>query len=85
MRTIVDIIKEEICDGGDIRFYDGYSGRGMHGKRCIGVVCYNPLKTLVDICDAVRTEGYEDCSVLEDACMDSMGTDYIVYFPSIEG
>lgn len=85
MRTIVDVIKEEICDGEDIRFYEGYSGRGMFGRKCIGVVCYDPLRTIVNICDAVRNEGYDDCSDLEDIRMDSMGYDSIVYFPSIEG
>jgi hypothetical protein len=29
---------KQACDGCDVKFYESYSGRGMYGKSCVGVV-----------------------------------------------
>ena len=66
-----------------------YSGRGMHGKRCMGVVtddsvgmlCLNlAAQLLIDV-----ESRYEQRSIIEelaacDVCKDSMGQSSIIYF-----
>ena len=77
-------------DGGD---YGGsylmldYSGRGMYGGRCIGIVCDNPASVAVDL---GLTIGLRDGGVPEDVVeafrrprVDSMGRRQIIYWPSL--
>lgn len=69
-----------------------YSGRGMYGKTCFGIVTDNLPRTLmeiaagiVDYSDADSGEGVD--LVLDLAgvvCVDSMGLSSIVYFPGFD-
>ena len=79
----VDIIRN-YCEDNDLEFRDDYSGRGMYGKRCIGFVAFDTLDDLIEICDRIRDEGIESASeVLGRPCIDSMGLQTIIYFPSL--
>jgi hypothetical protein len=49
-----------------------YSGRGMFGRTCWGIVCDDPNDVIVDV-------------GLKGAHTDSMGTSTIVYWPNITG
>jgi len=72
-----------------------YSGRGMNGRQCLGVVIEHsdPSKVLTDIIlDRCQFNGHEAeqlemiqwlCENLDDMRSDSMGHDMIVYWPSI--
>jgi len=82
----------EICEAFEGAGYDvrEYSGRGMYGKKCLGVVCGNPL---VAYCDAIQefanmnedaSEVSEFIDTLGHAQMDSMGLSSILYFPHVQ-
>lgn len=87
MNNVAELIEEfcEIHDHDECYFYGNYSGRGMFGKQCVGIVCRdNLLETIVKLCDYLY-----DCEVesvadaLGNICRDSLGKDTIIYFPSI--
>jgi hypothetical protein len=58
----------------DWRFFDRYSGRGMFGAKCPGIVC--PPHDVNRVESAVRMAGVKGM-----ASGDSMGLDRIVYWP----
>lgn len=59
--------------GGSVR--DDYSGRGMFGKSCYGIVCDDANECIAEA-GALGLRG---------ARTDSMGRSVIVYWPSIQG
>lgn len=71
--------------------FNEYLGRGKVGKTCIGIKTNNkPFKTAVDLCEAVMNDDeltdddkQEIVEILKNGCMDSMGSGYIYYFPSL--
>jgi hypothetical protein len=68
----LDILNEAAdIVGGEM--YEGYSGRGMFGERCYGITCSDPIPCV----EAVAMQG------ITGANYDSMGLDYIVYWPNI--
>lgn len=72
-----EIIKDfcdEYCD--EYKYYADYSGRSMYGRCCVGIVCCNPLETLLSLCDYICSLGYPRA--------DNMGKDMILYFPKIK-
>lgn len=64
--------KIEEAANGDRTLYTEYSGRGMYGKTCIGIVCDDPEDVIAEV--GVRG-----------AQMDSMGRRTIVYWPKVKG
>ena len=58
--------------GGEV--YEGYSGRGMFGASCYGIICSDINKTI------------EEAAILglRGARQDNMGKNYIVYWPSVK-
>lgn len=68
----IDVIEQTAFRvGGDVR-YD-YSGRGMFGKQCLGIVCDNPQAAI----EEAASRG------LRGAEVDSMGRQSIVYWRSV--
>lgn len=71
-----------------------YSGRGMYGRKCVGVVCKNAFDMLADISDAAIGVGDDDdghdsvlyawIRLMRRTQQDSMGRDIIIYWPSVE-
>lgn len=57
----------------EARIYEAYSGRGMMGKTCLGIVCDDPA----DVLEAFRE--YD----LPRPNRDNMGRQYICYWPDI--
>lgn len=51
--------------------YEGYSGRGMYGKRCIGISC----DSVAACVEAAAVHG------LRGAHWDNLGKGWIVYWP----
>ena len=75
---------EMFCEEYDYYFYSDYSGRGMFGKCCVGIVCSNMCKCLIEMCAYLQKMGIEiDLNTLAPVCYDNMGKDMIVYFPNI--
>jgi len=66
---------EEVANfvGGDVR--TGYSGRGMFGNTCYGIVCDNVMTCI----EEAAARG------LRGAKTDSMGRQSIVYWPKVKG
>ena len=73
--AIREILEEVICEVGDenSRIYEGYSGRGMYGVECFGVVV--PSRQYIQAVEAAASRG------LFGAKVDQMGRDMIVYWP----
>lgn len=78
---------EKFCEihSDECRFHEGYSGRGMFGKRCVGFECdRNSHGILVKLCDFLYSNGVESAEdALGNICRDSLGMDTIIYFPHI--
>lgn len=65
----------------DLRF--DYSGRGMYGGKCFGIVAdtarYTKFMMLL-FADLDRDQAWE---MVDQVCTDSMGFDTIFYFPGV--
>lgn len=80
---------KEICksDPDSFRFRSDYSGRGMGGATCVGVVCHSHTALFSAFLTQVQEQGSEDLDLsdaieaFESARQDSMGRDVILYFP----
>ena len=68
-----------------------YSGRGMYGERCVGIVCDDVASTLftlgMEIGDRISNETgttwLELAETFKQSRQDSMGLSSIVYFPGL--
>lgn len=70
---LIEALKETADEiGGDFR--EGYSGRGMYGKECWGIVCDDETECI----EVAATKG------LKGAKTDNMGRRIIVYYPDLE-
>lgn len=76
--------KYEICEG--------YSGRGMFGRKCLGVIVRNGylrMEFMMSLTTYLNTNASDDedldLGAFEGMSMDDLGLDSIVYFPNIEG
>lgn len=75
----------DFCESNELEYRMDYSGRGMFGRKCFGVVCDDPLSIAIMLADAIRDT---ECFVgaydeLGTPRMDSMGLSSILYFPSV--
>jgi len=66
--------------------YHSYSGRGMFGDRCLAITCGNPFAAIGEIVKFV--ESVDDIqligSLISGAKTDSLGREYVLYFPDVE-
>jgi len=78
---------ENFCNDNDFTFYDRYSGRGMLGEKCVGIVCNNVTDTMVDLIDFIAENNQisikQAKKILGNYRSDNMGLKYILYFPTI--
>lgn len=65
---------EEIADENGDGFRRDYSGRGMFGSCCVGIVTDDPMGTI----EEAAARG------VRGACQDRMGLNVIVYWPSVK-
>jgi hypothetical protein len=63
------------CNKKQVKIYRHYSGRGMFGRECIGF-CGNDH-------DCAEVAVFIKKKTGHDYCRDSLGCDYIYYFPNI--
>ena len=81
------VIIEKFCEKYkfDNTFKERYSGRYMFGRECVGIVCINPFKTIVDLCDYLKEideiESFSD--FLGEVGYDNIGFQTILYFKGI--
>lgn len=91
LKLIVDLHDEE-----DFLVKVDYSGRGMFGKECLGVIGSDTATVIHKIMDSIMNKYcdekdtqlelfHELTEILSGGCkQDSMGLDCIVYFPYVE-
>ncbi len=78
----------EACERVDLEPY-AYSGRAMYGRKCLAVDCRNPIEGALSLARGIadQSEDIDEArdllDALDDATFDSMGRDYVVYFPNI--
>ena len=86
---MVEGIKNFVANNPQYRLYENYSGRGMFGKTCLGVVVRSGdsfMAFLIALTKYLDEQGIEDMDCeLESASYDDLGKDTIVYFPRIGG
>ena len=78
---------QNFCDDFDLRLETSYSGRGMFGEKCIGIVGDISIGTIVKLADYLRD--IEECDSAYEClggmfAMDNMGLDKILYFPRLQ-
>lgn len=77
----------EILRNSDLKPFS-YSGRGMYGKRCIGVSISNssPLPFLIQLCSDINNAEYEVEEIIDRNKIkhDSLGYDLVVYFTDLD-
>ena len=71
-----------------------YSGRGMFGRKCVGLTCSDVNTAIADLFEAVfdGVGDYDECmevhsalcDALRSSAQDSMGYDRVLYFKSVE-
>lgn len=64
MLTTKEII--DLCDYAGIEWRD-YSGRGMYGSRCLGIVTDSPTDTVLELVNAANERGAPSTRVALDA------------------
>lgn len=86
---IAEGIRQFVSENTQYSLYEGYSGRGMFGKKCLGVVVRSGdlfMDFLIELTKYLDEQGIEDMDCeLESASYDDLGKDTIVYFPRIGG
>lgn len=85
---ILECFEELERDGTIKRVYKGYSGRGMYGRKCLGIVTDDEWGTALEVAKWLF-ENYEKdaediLEELSDSRVDSLGRNIIIYFPGIE-
>lgn len=74
-KVIVEILEEE-------EHSRSYSGRGMMGRSCLGITTAAPLTLIYKLARELTLEDI-DITQYSRICQDSMGLDFIVYFPDL--
>ena len=87
--SIADYIRDFVEEHEEYSLYEGYSGRGMFGRKCLGVVVAEGnsyMSFLMELTEYLCQQNVEDGNLLLDGVScDSLGLDTIVYFPAIKG
>lgn len=85
--SIADCIKEFVAENEQYSSYEGYSGRFMFGRTCLGVVIKEGdsyMEFLMSLTRYLFQQGMEDKALdLDGVSVDSLGLDTVIYFPSI--
>ena len=86
---IAEGIRQFVSENTQYKLYENYSGRGMFGRKCLGVVVRSGdsfMDFLIELTKYLDEQGIEDMDCeLESASYDDLGKDTIVYFPRIGG
>ena len=74
------------CDDAIESVETEYSGRGMYGAKCFGIVTDDPFRVVGSMSMALGMDGYENLAIdlYSNTCTDNMGLSKIIYFPDVE-
>jgi hypothetical protein len=75
-KQFIEMLEEIGCD------HRAYSGCGMHGKQCVGVVTDDVFNLGVSLGLVMADRGYPN-GLAADTWYDSMGLDTVVYWPAL--
>lgn len=81
-----ELLLDALCDAGadEDALREDYSGRGMYGDTCIGVVL-SGVSAFARFLIAVAAESSDDAAWLADnVVVDNMGRSMIYYFPGVK-
>lgn len=85
---IAEGIRNYVADNPQYSLYEGYSGRSMFGKKCLGVVVRSGdsfMDFLMKLTRYLDEQGIEDTALtLEGVSYDELGLDIVIYFPNIK-
>lgn len=81
-----DLIREFCEQEEGCTVYEDYSGRGMLGRTCIGIVVdknISHISVLIRLTQFFDEHGFDDADLqLEGTAIDELGLDTIIYFPN---
>lgn len=87
--SVEEAIRNYVDENAGYEIYENYSGRGMFGRTCLGVVVkqgYSFMDFLMKLTKYMDDNGIEDTDFsLNGVSYDALGLDTIVYFPNIGG
>lgn len=87
--SVEEAIRNYVDENEQYSLYENYSGRGMFGRTCLGVVVkqgYSFMDFLMKLTKYMDDNGIEDTDFsLEGVAYDNLGLDTVVYFPNIGG
>lgn len=85
MESKENLIKhiENFCEDFGVEFVNDYSGRCMYGRKCVGIVCDNPLQMAMELQHYLDVEDIDSEVLASSVASDSMGMQKIVYFPRL--
>ena len=87
MQRIIEVM-EDFCQEREFDFRDDYSGRGMFGRKCVGIVIdsgTNSLEMIMELTEMLIDNDIEYVSEKIGAIrQDNMGMGTIIYFPRIK-
>jgi len=81
----IDVIEDALdrCSDGEGELYRGYSGRGMYGRTCVGIVVADEGQLVAFGRELERAADRHDVEVdLGRMAFDSMGLRMIAYWPN---
>lgn len=85
---IVEYIRNFVQKYDSYEIYEKYSGKGMFGRHCIGIIVKKGssyMDCLIKLTSYLQEQGYDDVDFkLEGIRVDDLGLDTIIYFPNIE-
>ena len=90
MMKAVDLVRE-FCEQNEDKYYiyERYSGRGMFGRNCVGIVVRNGfshMKMIMELTKFLDENEFDDPALeFEGIAVDDLGLDTIVYFPYMKG
>ncbi len=93
-KLVKDVCEQTEDSDYEVRFRNDYSGRGMYGRNCIGIVGSEKgcLQVIAAALKQARADSIHDSEVdfdgmvdtLMDFDRDSMGRDIIIYWPQVD-
>lgn len=87
--TVADGIRNFVAENPQYKLYENYSGRGMFGRKCLGVVVKQGdsfMEFLMNLTRYFERNNIEDIDLdLDGVAYDDLGLDTIIYFPNIKG
>ena len=87
--TVADGIRTFVAENPQYKLYENYSGRGMFGRKSLGVVVKQGdsfMEFLMNLTRYFERNNIEDIDLdLDGVAYDDLGLDTIIYFPNIKG